>query len=601
LRRLLTISCFSIIALVASPLQCLAETAYALAPPFFLVQFDTATPSQLTRVVVVTGLAPAERLAAIDFRPRTGQLYGLGIVHSSLDTARVYRLDPFSGIATLIGSPFTIAASQRASLGFGFDFNPTVDRIRVVNDGEENLRINPNTGARADAPTTDTDLSPLGFQIKGVAYDRNFDTGLAVANRTTAYGISVATSSLVTIGGINQSPSPNGGAIQNQMQLTGLTGSLLQDSEAAFDIAPGPNKAFAALRDGTGYTRLFTINLATAVATPIGPIGSGLFDVTGLAVAPANTIVFGAGPGGGPHVRVFDAQTGAVMHDLFAYDPAFTGGVRVAAGDINGDGIPDIVTAPGAGGGPHVKVFNGTSAAALMSFFAYDVGFTGGVYVAAGDINGDGNKDVITGAGAGGGPQVRAFSGATGAALLAMFAYDPAFTGGVRVAAADFDRDGDAEIITAPGPGGGPNIRVFDASGAPFTSASLPDFVNNFFAYPSGFTGGVFVAAGDINGDGVPDIITGAGAGGGPHVKAFSGVDGAVLMSFFAYEPTFFGGVQVAVADVNGDGRYDIVTMSGPGRPATVTAVDGMTGALLLSSQPYGPFTGGAFVGGVRR
>lgn len=597
MRRFLAVTFFAVLTLLGAPGRAGAETVYALAPPFFLIQFDSATPAQLTRVIVVSGLAVAERLEAIDFRPRTGQLFGLGIVHGSTDTARVYRIDPLSGVATLIGSPFGITDGAR----YGFDFNPTVDRIRVTNDGNENLRINPNNGARADAPTNDTDLTPSGYEVVAVAYDRNFDTGLAAANRTTAYGLSLGNTSLVTIGGLNQTPSPNGGAVVNVAGLTGLSGALIPDSDAAFDIAPGPNKAFAALRDSTGYTRLFNVNLATGAATLIGPIGNGLFDVSGLAVVPANTIVFGAGVGGGPHVRVFDAQTGAVTMDFLAYNPAFTGGVRVASGDVNMDGIPDIITAAGRGGGPHVNVFSGATGGALMSFFAYNPAFTGGVFVAAGDINGDGSKDVITGPDAGGWPQVRVFSGATNAALLDLFAYDPSFTGGVRVAAADFDRDGDYEIVTGPGPGGWPHVRVFDGAGNPFTSASLPSFANSFFAYDLSFAGGVFVAAGDINGDGVPDIITGAGAGGWPHVRAFSGVNGVKLIEFLAYEPSFSGGVQVAVADVNGDGRYDIVTMPGPGRPATVTAVDGVTGALLLSSQPYGTFMGGAFVGGVRR
>ena len=94
-----------------------------------------------------------------------------------------------------------------------------------------------------------------------------------------------------------------------------------------------------------------------------------------------------------------------------AYNAAFTGGVFVAAGDINGDGQADIVTGPGAGGGPHVRIFSGAAARVLGEYFAYSAAFSGGVNVAAGDVNGDGTADVITGAGAGGGPHVRVFSG----------------------------------------------------------------------------------------------------------------------------------------------------------------------------------------------
>jgi hypothetical protein len=168
------------------------------------------------------------------------------------------------------------------------------------------------------------------------------------------------------------------------------------------------------------------------------------------------------------------AATAALWtHASFAQ--SFQGGVRVAAGDVNSDGVADIITAAGPGGGPHVKVFDGRSGGELRSFFAYDPAFKGGVFVAAGDVNGDGRADIVTGAGAGAGPHVKVFDGATGAELRSFMAYGPAFTGGV------------------------------------------------------------FVAAGDVNGDGAADIITGAGAGGGPHVKVFDGKTGAELKSYFPF------------------------------------------------------------------
>src|SRR5207244_8668400 len=117
-------------------------------------------------------------------------------------------------------------------------------------------------------------------------------------------------------------------------------------------------------------------------------------------------IITGAGPGGGPHVKVFDGVTGQVIASFFAYDAGFTGGVNVTAGDVNHDGNADIITGAGPGGGPHVKVFSGADMSLLASFFAYDAGFTGGVNVAAGDLNADLHADIITGAGPGGGPHV---------------------------------------------------------------------------------------------------------------------------------------------------------------------------------------------------
>src|SRR5262249_6479921 len=119
------------------------------------------------------------------------------------------------------------------------------------------------------------------------------------------------------------------------------------------------------------------------------------------------------GPGGGPDIRVWDAATRQLLREFMAYAPTFTGGVYVALADVNGDGVPDIITGPGTGGGPHVKVFDGKSGIELFSFLAYNAAFTGGVRVAGGDVNGDGLADIVTAPGIGGGPDVRVFSGAT--------------------------------------------------------------------------------------------------------------------------------------------------------------------------------------------
>src|SRR5262249_36478306 len=149
-------------------------------------------------------------------------------------------------------------------------------------------------------------------------------------------------------------------------------------------------------------------------------------------------LVTGAGMGGGPHLRVFNATTGQEILGFFPYPPGFTGGVRVALGDVNGDGVADVITGAGPGGSPHVQVFDGATLlrgqiVPLYSFLAYPAGFSGGVFVAGADLDGDGKADIITGAGPGGGPHVRVFDGATGGPLAipvgSFFPHDPAFTG----------------------------------------------------------------------------------------------------------------------------------------------------------------------------
>ena len=101
-----------------------------------------------------------------------------------------------------------------------------------------------------------------------------------------------------------------------------------------------------------------------------------------------------------------------------AYDPAFRGGVRVAVGDVNGDGRKDVITSPGVGGGPHIKAFSGTNNAVLASFMAYVTNYTGGVYVAAGDLDNDHVAEIITGPGLGGGPDLRTFDVFGGGGIL---------------------------------------------------------------------------------------------------------------------------------------------------------------------------------------
>src|SRR4029077_6889449 len=97
---------------------------------------------------------------------------------------------------------------------------------------------------------------------------------------------------------------------------------------------------------------------------------------------------------GRPDVSVFDSGTGAFQFSFSAYDPAFTGGIRIAGGDVNGAGVPDIITGPGPGGGPDIRVFNGATGALERQFLAFNPNFTGGVFVAAGDVNGDGSDDI---------------------------------------------------------------------------------------------------------------------------------------------------------------------------------------------------------------
>lgn len=245
------------------------------------------------------------------------------------------------------------------------------------------------------------------------------------------------------------------------------------------------------------------------------------------------------------------------------YGLGFTGGVSVGMGDINGDGVPDIVTVPASSAGPHVKVFDGRTGDLLASFFAFDPAFTGGVRVAVGDVTGDGTPDIVVGA-ASGSTHVRVFDGATNQIAWDFFAYN-AVQAGVRVAVADIDGDGHADIVTAPGPGVGPHVRVLSgATHAPLAS---------FFAYDAGLTTGIEIGTGDFDGDGTPDVVAVPSYAEGqpavmPHVRVFSGASWATILSFFAAAPgdSSWGATVAGVPDLDGDKRDEIVVITASAR-----------------------------------
>jgi hypothetical protein len=319
-----------------------------------------------------------------------------------------------------------------------------------------------------------------------------------------------------------------------------------------------------------------------------------------------SAVAAGADAGGGPVVNVYNADGGAFRYRFLAYEETFTGGVRVAVGDVNGDGNQDIVTAPGPGIPGVIKIFNGRTNELIGQIQPYEDAFTGGVYVAVGDLDGDKRADVITGTGLGGGPRVQAFrldTGTGGFDVLAnFFPYEDSFRGGVLVAAGDANNDGITDIVTGTGIGGGPRVQVFDGKSiAP---------LYNFFAYESQFRGGVFASIGDVDGDGVNDVLTGTGVGGGPVVKVFKQdalraartPEPGPVLSFFAYDPLFRGGVRVDSADADGNGRLDILTSPGPGNPPDIRAVDFFGPRDIYRLQAFDPsFLGGVFIGGTHR
>jgi hypothetical protein len=193
-------------------------------------------------------------------------------------------------------------------------------------------------------------------------------------------------------------------------------------------------------------------------------------------------------------------------------------------------GDEEIITARGPGGATQVLAFQ--SNGVFYSGFEPYPGFTGGAFAAGGDLaTGSCGGEVATGPDQGGGPNVKTWVGAAGGSYIASWsAYDPGYTGGVRVGASNVQEgtvDGDHEVITGSGPASS-HVRVWNTNGSAVSGG-------DFFAYP-GFTGGVYVAGGNVNGGGAWELITGAGEGGGPHVRVMACCNPlSEITWFFAY------------------------------------------------------------------
>ena len=376
-----------------------------------------------------------------------------------------------------------------------------------------------------------------------------------------------------------------------------------QADPSAADVAAGFTYQYDL---GNGVFGAVTTS-ATATFTPPAPgtytIRGRIIDKDGgvteytaggnaLVVVPnVDMYAVGSGNGGGPIVNVYRASDNTLVTTIVAYEPQFRGGVNVAVADVTGDGIPDIITGTGVGGGPVVKVFDGKDFSLVSSFFAAEPTFRGGVRVAAGDISGTGVSSVVTGSGDGGGPVVRTFTG-LGTQLSSFFAYAPTFRGGVNVGVAKLAATGPASILTGAGFGGGPNVKVFNATGTQQQS---------FFAYESTFTGGVYVSGGFVNGAGA--IYTGTGLGGGAVLKQFSatGVEQKSQAAFGldAYGRQLRDGFTVSATHIAGaNGRPVVIVGAGPNYGPTVRVLDAATLTQDAEFLPYEEsFTGGVYVG----
>ena len=612
-----------------------------------LTRFNTGDPAGRSANTLIAGGTNNEVLVGIDYRPATGQLFGLGI-NEGTNTGTLYLIDPQFGpsgtpTATVIGTSGGIAFQDAAgtavdlpafTAGYGFDFNPTVDRIRVTTGTGLNFRLNPNDGAPVDGNlggaagsvtniNTDANITgPAGAPatgIEAVAYTNSFGTGgtpATPAGVTTQYTLSALTNTLYI-----QTP-PNSGTQTAPLAVT-LNGAALDfTAVSGFDIPAGVRDdvngtgvpsgfGFAALTVA-GATGLYRIDLTTGAATNLGSLdigGQAAISFSGLAVgdAPVGTVAFTTAAFGGTEggsAAITLTRTGGTVGS-FAVTVTATGGNATAGTDFTS--------------GPYTVTFADGATTATLTI------------PIANDALTEGNETTVLTLSASNNASVR---GAQSTAILTITDVPPApmptptptptptpiplpmpdpviaiatgsdgtvqlyrqneatprtftpyvnYSGTVTVAVGDVNGDGVDDVITGSGTGA-THVKVFD--GVSGTE------IRSFIAYVGG-VGGVNVGAGDIDGDGFADILTGASVNG--HVKAFSGLNGAEIRSFLAYSG-FTGAVTVAGADIDGDGRDDIIT--GASVNGHVKAFSGTNTAEIRSFFAYSGFTGAATVAG---
>jgi autotransporter-associated beta strand protein/predicted outer membrane repeat protein len=534
----------------------------------------------------------------------------------------------------LVGATYTVTITATGApaptfaatgLPAGLSINPTTGVISgtPTTSGTTNVTITASNGvgspavqsfalvvaAAPVAPTITTTTLPTA--AIGIAYTATLAATGAPAPTFTATGLPSGLSLNSTTGVISGTPTAGGtatvvvtatnaaGSVNRTFTLTVATPAApvltptgtqppTLTTGAPFTFTPfivtgTPSPTFTA----TGLPAGVTINPTTGVVSGT-PTGSGTFTATvtasnGVGSPATQTFTLNVTPGtvvviGQSSTNVFGLTDGASV-SLYAgtsTTPTSTtqplgniaGGVRTASADLTGDGVPDLIVGTGIGTLAQVQVIDGKTNTVAFSINPFP-DFTQGVFVAAGDLDGDGKADLIISPDEGGGPRVRIFAGGSFTQLADFFGIDdPNFRGGARVAAGDFDGDGKADLVVAAGFGGGPRVALFN--GASVAAGSPVKLVGDFLVFEPGLRNGAYVTAGDVDGDGRADLIAGAGPGGGPRVFALSGADllnGTLrsVANFFAGDTNNRGGVRVTVKDLDGDSKADIITGSGTG------------------------------------
>jgi fibronectin-binding autotransporter adhesin len=368
-----------------------------------------------------------------------------------------------------------------------------------------------------------------------------------------------------------------------------------------------------------GVTTSETIQFpdTTRIVLPAETVAAETPEVVGMSaeppvVIPANAKRYAVGSGAGANalVNIYDAKTNAIISTITPFGTDYTGGVRVAMADVTGDGVDDLIAATATGAG-RVRVFDGMTGETIADFTPWSKS-TGGAFVAAADVTGNGRVDVVIGSGAGVAPEVRVYEGEVikvkrtiVTAPTAVHTFTPSGASsafGVRVAAGDLNGDGKAEVITGSKNSVfankltlvHENVNHYVIAPSPRTVVSASQIQFS----PASDTAGVFVAVGDYSGTGRNDVAVGYTANKMARIRVVNGVDRRTrVMDAFSFVAGPDGGVVVAMKDVSNDGKADVIAAGAYGT-SIVRILGGGTGGLMASFTAFGSsYQGGVFVG----
>lgn len=251
----------------------------------------------------------------------------------------------------------------------------------------------------------------------------------------------------------------------------------------------------------------------------------------------------------GSFVRVFNKYGDSVRNGFFVYEKQFKGGNVLAKHDLDSNGQLEIIVADKS----KITIYD-INKNVIRSFYPYGPNYNRGINFSINDFENDGFYEITTGTMKGHGPLVKVFNYKGEEQGSGFNAYHPDYMGGVNVAVCDTNGNGKKEIVTGAGYMGGPQVRIFDKNGKVLSGG--------FFAYNKSFRGGVNVACGDIDANGIDEIVTGAGFGGSSHVRYFNSKFEPLSPGFWAFGKESRSGVRIILNDLDNDGAAEILTAS---------------------------------------